>query len=349
MALAVSAGAEVEDEFLPVSSVGIAPPRDKTSAQASFLLFLKVGDVELPEGMSTELSESLSGLRDEEAMYVVAQFYEAVTASLRDALDVLDVTLLEYLPNRAFLVAIPAGAVTELSSLPEVRAVAALEPEWKISPQLAEEMDNLPGSTYAVWIESFEPIADDYSGVSAMEDRLSEGRLSAAEITQLSEDVRVKWIQLRPVERLSLAESVPLVGADDAWSRGDVGTGVSVAVIDSGIDSDHTHFSGVPVTSSWDWVDSDWNPEDGDGHGTHCSGIVTGGSSPGGNTISGTAPGVTLVIERVFDNTGGWHGGSYEDIFDYAVDDGATILSNSWGHDSDGEYDSGARAVDEYA
>ncbi|MCK4515407.1 MAG: S8 family serine peptidase, partial [Spirochaetaceae bacterium] len=280
--------------------------------------------------------------------YLIVQFYESLTTAVDDRLDGMNAVLLEYIPNRAFLVALPTSAVTEISSLSEVRAVVALKPGWKISPLLTEEMQSFPGSSYSVWIESFEPIDEEYSNVDRLEEGLYEGRVTADGIAQLSEDPRVKWIQLRPIERLSLAESVPLVGANDVWYAS-TGSGVGVGVIDSGIDSDHPHFASVTVTSSYDWVDTDWNPEDGHGHGTHCSGIVAGGSSPGGNTIAGVASGATLVIERVFDSGGGWHGGTYSQIFDYAVNSGATILSNSWGHDSGGEYDSGASSADQYA
>jgi subtilisin family serine protease len=348
LTLGVLGLSDVEDGFLPVSSVNLALRREKVAQESPFALLLKVGEVEISEGISTVLVEALAGLPEGSTAYLIVQFYESLTTAVDDRLDGMNAVLLEYIPNRAFLVALPSSAVTEISSLSEVRAVVALKPEWKISPRLTEEMQSFPGSSHSVWIESFEPIDEAYSNVDRLEEGLYEGRVTADGIVRLSEDPHVKWIQLRPIEHLSLAESVPLVGADDVWYAY-TGLGLGIAVIDTGIDSDHPHFASVTVTSSYDWVDADWNPEDGHGHGTHCSGIVAGGSSPGGNTIAGVASGASLVIERVFDSGGGWHGGTYSQIFDYAVNSGATILSNSWGHDSGGQYDSGARSVDQYA
>lgn len=131
---------DVEDGFLPVSSVGPAPQREKVSRGAPFALLLKVGEVEISEGISTVLMESLAGLPEGSTGYLIVQFYGSVTAAVDDRLDDMNAVLLEYIPNRAFLVALPASVVAELSSLPEVRAVVALQPGWKISPWLTEEM-----------------------------------------------------------------------------------------------------------------------------------------------------------------------------------------------------------------
>ena len=106
------------------------------------------------------------------------------------------------------------------------------------------------------------------------------------------------------------------------------GQGITVCVIDSGIDTHHPELT-VPFAGGKDFLDGDDNPEDkaadgtwGGGHGTHVSGTIAAqlGShgrvnaddaslSPEG--VVGVAPGVRLLMARVLDTTGS---GSTSDV-----------------------------------
>ena len=87
------------------------------------------------------------------------------------------------------------------------------------------------------------------------------------------------------------------------------GSGYSVVVLDSGIDLDHSSFgtdsdgNGVSdrIVYNYDFVGTDGpDGSDGNGHGTHVSGII--GSSDG--LYPGIAPGVDLIALRVLDDQG---------------------------------------------
>ena len=84
--------------------------------------------------------------------------------------------------------------------------------------------------------------------------------------------------------KISLAESLPLVKADLAWNitinvTGNNGTikisgeGQSVCVLDTGLDLTHQAFLNRTIPG-YDFVNSDDNPSDDNGHGTHVSGIA---------------------------------------------------------------------------
>src|SRR5712691_7537572 len=91
------------------------------------------------------------------------------------------------------------------------------------------------------------------------------------------------------------------VGATDAWKAGDTGQGVTVAVLDSGIDGNAAAF-GNRIKARVDLVDPT-HPAPGDpaGHGTHVAGIVAASRS---FPSPGIAPDASLVSVRVLDPNG---------------------------------------------
>ncbi|KAI9148138.1 Peptidase [Paramyrothecium foliicola] len=132
----------------------------------------------------------------------------------------------------------------------------------------------------------------------------------------------------------------------DAHEIGLDGSGVVVAIVDTGVDYRHPALGGgigpgYKIESGWDFVGPNWDPSrpdevspnddpmDCQGHGTHVAGIV--GSSR--KELPGVAPKVTMRAYKVFscpDVT-------FEDIiiqaFLRAYEEGADIISGSLGSD----------------
>src|SRR4029453_14119876 len=79
------------------------------------------------------------------------------------------------------------------------------------------------------------------------------------------------------------------------------GDGVTVAVLDTGIDATHPAFAGVNLVKKNFTTEQDTDLH---GHGTHCAGTIF-GRAVGGTRI-GVAPGVkTAVIGKVIGDGGG--------------------------------------------
>jgi subtilisin family serine protease len=91
--------------------------------------------------------------------------------------------------------------------------------------------------------------------------------------------------------------SVPQVGAPAAWQAGFDGTGVTVAVLDTGIDTTHPDLAGK-VAASIDFT-ADADARDFYGHGTHVASTIAGSGAASGGRYRGVAPGATLLNGKV--------------------------------------------------
>jgi subtilisin family serine protease len=127
----------------------------------------------------------------------------------------------------------------------------------------------------------------------------------------------------------ALAESVPQIGAPAAWDAGYDGTGVTVAVLDTGIDTSHPDLAGAVVAEA-NFTTSD-TTGDRHGHGTHLAGIVTGSGTASDGTYVGVAPGVDLLNGKVLNDFGfGLESGIIAGM-EWAVQQGADIVNMSLG------------------
>ncbi|HEY5808920.1 MAG TPA: S8 family serine peptidase [Povalibacter sp.] len=161
-------------------------------------------------------------------------------------------------------------------------------------------------------------------------------RVDASQLTQIAAIPGVAMV--RPVinYEMTLSETVPYVGGTAVQQAGKDGTGVKVAVLDSGIDYTHKNLGGAgtleayaaaygagpsdplntmidpttfptaKVTGGFDFVGETWptglrtedpDPIDFQGHGSHVADIIAGKSQDG--THVGMAPGASLLAVKV--------------------------------------------------
>ena len=115
----------------------------------------------------------------------------------------------------------------------------------------------------------------------------------------------------------------------DAAHATATGTGAIVAVIDSGVLEAHEDLAGRLLPGR-DFVQGDSTPQDGDGHGTHVTGIVVAGKENGAG-IAGVAPGATVLPLRVLGDDGSGETDDVAAAVDYAVAQGAHVINLSLG------------------
>lgn len=110
------------------------------------------------------------------------------------------------------------------------------------------------------------------------------------------------------------------------------GRGVRVAVLDTGIDLQHPDFANAfeEGDNAVSFV-PDESVQDGNGHGTHCAGVVGGPAHPDGGRRYGVAPDVELLIGKVLNDDGEGYDDQILDAIDWAADLGARVISMSLG------------------
>lgn len=161
------------------------------------------------------------------------------------------------------------------------------------------------------------------------------------------------WADSRPASPgREITWNVLNVRADDAWNEGITGQGVTVAVIDTGVNYNHNDLSdhvwnhpGYPY-HGYDFVNGDNNPMDDHGHGTHCAGTVAGDGTSGSQT--GIAPNATIMCLKVLDNSGNGQESGVWNSIQFAFDNGADVISMSlgWPHSSNPDRASWRAAMD---
>jgi subtilisin family serine protease len=129
------------------------------------------------------------------------------------------------------------------------------------------------------------------------------------------------------------------INAEEAWAT-TTGSGVVVAVVDSGVDLGHPDLRGQlvqgatfidcePSCGNGDWKGPDGVGNDYDEHGTHVAGIIA-AATDNGEGIAGTAPDARIMPIKALEEGAG----SFEDIANgirWAVDNGADVVNLSLG------------------
>jgi thermitase len=168
------------------------------------------------------------------------------------------------------------------------------------------------------------------------------------------------------------------LGVREAWNRTKGSQDVIVAVIDTGVDYTHEDLVDnmwrnpreIPNNNKdddgngfvddlvgWDFVANDNKPYDltanmiemltsggNPGHGTHCAGNVA-ARGDNGKGIAGVAPNVKIMALRFISEKGGGSTADAIKAIKYAIDNGAKVLSNSWGSEGEDPQDPDTNAL----
>lgn len=120
--------------------------------------------------------------------------------------------------------------------------------------------------------------------------------------------------------------ALPVIGLPEAWASLPPRS-ITVAVIDSGICSNHPDLQGR-ILPGFDFVDNDNDPTDVFGHGCGVAGVIAANSN-NGLGIAGVAPNAQIMPLRVLNEVGLGNYSNIANAIVYAVDNGANIINLS--------------------
>lgn len=127
------------------------------------------------------------------------------------------------------------------------------------------------------------------------------------------------------------------IDAPEVWDITRGSSNIVIAVLDQGVTSDHPdlpnnrqlRLAGSDFVSN----DNDPSPVNNDNHGNACAGVIA-ATMDNSQGVAGIAPNCRIMPIRILGTGGGIGPWNIADAIEFAVDEGANILSNSWGNGS---------------
>ncbi len=316
----------------------------------------------------------------------ILQFTGPVRQEWKDAIAKLGGQIGGYLPDYAFLVHFDAESKISAEAYSFVRWIGTYEPAYRVSADVdfnetrSYRVLTLPWAdtdSLAQTVASLDPLSRPYDGGFV-------AVLNGSQVAQAARLPGVLWIE--PLYLQELHNDVGggnIMNGSAAWSSGYTGSGVVIAVTDTGLDTGnasaiHQDFAGrVAQISSWPVVYANYgggceisnsNANDGasdtdSGHGSHVTGSVAGSGAASGGQIKGLAYQASITFQAVEQWTtwaspdpyscpnGYYLTGIPDDVrtlLNQVYGWGARVQNNSWGGGQFGVYDTQSRYFDDF-
>jgi len=156
-------------------------------------------------------------------------------------------------------------------------------------------------------------------------------KLKGATSFDCPKNVRVNAREARVFHIIDL-KTDGFIKADKLWSMGITGRGINIVVLDTGVDASHEELRNS-IAGQWDFVNNDPIAEDGHGHGTMITGIITGAglNRVKNNYAKGVAPNSRVYMLKVCNSQGACYEDDILAALEYAKNLNAKIVSISLG------------------
>lgn len=346
----------------------------------------------VPDGLSYSAQEAL------DAGTYILQFSGPVLEAWKAQIAADGAALGPYVPDDAFIVHLDPAALAKVKTLEFVRWVGPYQPAYK----LALGIDASAPRTYRLILFPWSQPASVSSALAALGATVrspvaaqgtttADGTptdsaalladLSGAAIGQAARLGDVLWIE--PVYLQQAYNNVAggtIMNGATAWANGYTGSGVTVAVTDTGLDTGNpsaihqdftgrvAHIESEPVVAAnyggcYKITNAGANDGAADvssGHGTHVTGSAAGSGAASSGVFKGLAYQATIVFQAVEEWTT-WNGGSCANGYTLSgiPDDirplltteynwGARVQNDSWGGGAVGVYDGQAAYFDDF-
>jgi uncharacterized repeat protein (TIGR01451 family) len=257
------------------------------------------------------------------------------------------VTVLEYLPDYAFLVQGSESQLATAEDLPRTYARVPFTLADKLAPSLLRAIQRGQNNVGRLQIVGWPGQEDELTHDLNLLSFEVEEELKVDQLMQVANLASVRWIEPFGQPRIINDYARNIMGVNSAWQNTPIfGKGQVVGIADSGLDTGAQNtlsadFSGRVLATHSLAPGGDWTDQH--GHGTHVAGSLAGsgklsGSNPAqhdyANSFAGIAPEASLVIqgfEVLGDGSISGLPADYYQLFDQVYPDGVRLHSNSWG------------------
>jgi hypothetical protein len=363
-----------------VTAAELDPQTAATLARNTHLILLAGREIDTRSapGLSAGTRAADRAVPGAHAYYLV-QFQDPIGHAARSVIESQGGSVLDYVPNQALLVRLPADAAEAVASDPMVQWLGAFTPALKLSPEIGRRtftdpqraadshlwltVELFPGEDPAVPRAAIEGMGGEVAATfdDALTHRLHV-RLAPARLQEMAAVAGVRWIEEFPEitlrnnsTRWVIQSNIPDV--TPLWDRGLHGEGQIVGHIDQRINRDSCYFrdpvDNTPGPNHRKLVSYRSNSGFGAGsHGCHTGCTIAGDQEPINGTINnnGIAYRARIAHANLSDITG--FGGGASNLGQYltlASGDGARVHTNSWGDDGTTAYTTWCRDIDVFS
>ena len=300
-------------------------------------------DVQNPEAAANNLGPNTPA----PGPYAIIQFRGPITNANRVTLERTGVTILEYLPDFAYLVRGTAVQLDAAAALPQIYGRVPLTLADKLAPALLQAVQQEEASIGRVRIAAWANDNGELASALAALPFDASNALTQEQLLQIASLPVVRWIEPHTQPQILNDYARTIMDVNTVWQNTSLfGNGQIIAIADSGLDTGNQDtlspdFAGrimatYPLAPGGDWADQH-------GHGTHVAGSVAGsgvqsGANPGmgdyASSFAGVSPEASLVIQGFEVEASGAITGLPDDyslLFTQAYTSGARLHSDSWG------------------
>lgn len=230
--------------------------------------------------------------------------------------------------------------------------------DWLATSAPEDELEVIVTFNDAAAIQRLEGLAGSLEHLESVPMALA--TLSAAQIGDVASWPETRSIWTNDVLELHLDEGTRMVKADRVWAGERLagpylGTGVGVAVLDTGVDTLHPDLPyGTKVKKSFyiaadptaggepqQYVEGSRQTDTEHGHGTHVSSTIAGTGAASGGQYQGVAPGADLYVFKVGAGASvfvWWAARAFDWVLANGEAHNIRVISNSWGGGGGSDY-----------
>lgn len=303
----------------------------------------------------------------ESSPYIIS-FTGPITGEMKKNVTKMGVKLLDYIPKYSFLSFMKSDIAEKIKEIECVAEVIPYLDEYKIDPELMEEINNSNDKGLEeevnVAISTFDMDCSDVikavnkDGISEISEKgqLKKVKIKRKSVIDISKIKSVKFIEKQHEFELHNDVARGIMGFESSQNMSYEGEGQIVCVADTGLDKGNPGLKNSTIHSDFAGRVNkiiDKNGKDGsdsNGHGTHVSGSVLGNGQMSNGKIKGTAPKANLIMQDICPDASKsvYFNETLYELLDEAYNNGARIHTNSWGSATKGAYTSTSADVDRF-